>query len=81
MRIRTTIASAALLSIGAGAASAASVTKSIDVDAPPAKVWAMIGPFCSISAWHPAIGKCTTDGKAEPTRTLVTGRQGYLRRN
>jgi hypothetical protein len=23
--------------------------------------------------WHPAIGKCTTtDGKAEPTRTLVT---------
>ena len=45
MRIRTTIASAALLSFGAGAASAASVTKSIDVDAPPAKVWAMIGPF------------------------------------
>jgi uncharacterized protein YndB with AHSA1/START domain len=72
MRIRTTIASAALLSFGAGAASAASVTKSIDVDAPPAKVWAMIGPFCSISAWHPAIGKCTTDGNAEPTRTLVT---------
>jgi uncharacterized protein YndB with AHSA1/START domain len=75
MRIRTTIASAALLSIGAGAASAASaasVTKSIDVDAPPAKVWAMIGPFCSISAWHPAIGTCTTDGSAEPTRTLVT---------
>jgi hypothetical protein len=70
MRIRTTIASAALLSIGAGAASAASVTKSIDVDAPPAKVW--IGPFCSISAWHPAIGKCTTDGNAEPTRTFVT---------
>ena len=66
MRIRTTIASAALLSIGAGAASAASVMKSIDVDAPPAKVWAMIGPFCSISAWHPAIGKCTTDGNAEP---------------
>ena len=72
MRIRTTIASAALLSFGAGAASAASVTKSIEVDAPPAKVWAMIGPFCSISAWHPAIGKCTTDGNAEPTRTLVT---------
>ena len=72
MRIRTTIASAALLSIGAGVASAASVTKSIDVDAPPAKVWAMIGPFCSINAWHPTIGKCTTDGNAEPTRTLVT---------
>ena len=73
MPIKTTIAAAAILVIGAGAASAASVTKSIDVNAPPAKVWAMIGPFCSISAWHPAIGTCTSDdGKPEPTRTLVT---------
>lgn len=67
-----TIVAATLLSIAAGSASAASVTKSIDVNAPPAKVWAMIGPFCSISAWHPAIGTCTLDGKPEPTRTLVT---------
>jgi len=82
MRIRTTIASAALLSFGAGAASAASVTKSIDVDAPPAKVWAMIGPFCSISAWHPAIGKCTTDRqcRADP-HARHHRRQGHLRRN
>jgi hypothetical protein len=73
MHIRTTIAAVALLSVAAGAASAASVTKSIDVNAPPAKVWAMIGPFCSISAWHPAIGKCTSDeGQPAPTRTLVT---------
>jgi len=50
-------------------ARAASVDKTIDVQAPAAKVWAMIGPFCSIQSWHPAIGKCTeTDG----VRTLVT---------
>ncbi len=41
----------------------------IDVAAPPEKVWAMIGPFCSIKDWHPAIGKCT---EHNGVRTLVT---------
>ncbi len=42
-------------------ASAASLDKSIDVKAPASKVWAMIGPFCSIDKWHPAIAKCTEE--------------------
>jgi uncharacterized protein YndB with AHSA1/START domain len=61
-----------LAGAGITAASAATVTKSIDVNAAPAAVWAAIGPFCSIKKWHPAIGKCTTNGKKPPTRTLVT---------
>jgi len=32
----------------------------------------MIGSFCAIGDWHPAIAKCTEDGKAPSTRTLVT---------
>ena len=71
MRIITILATAALMGAGATAASAASVTKSIDVAAAPSAVWAAIGPFCSIKDWHPAIGQCTTDGKTPPTRTLV----------
>ena len=51
------------------AASAASVDKSIDVKAPASKVWAMIGPFCSIKDWHPAIGTCT---ESNGVRTLTT---------
>jgi Polyketide cyclase / dehydrase and lipid transport. len=52
-----------------GAASAASVDKSIGVKAPAEKVWGMIGAFCSIKDWHPAIGQCT---EADGVRTLTT---------
>lgn len=46
--------------------------RSIDVRADAASVWSAIGPFCAISAWHPAVDSCTLDGKTPPTRTLVT---------
>ncbi len=56
----------------ASAASAGSLTRTMDVDAPPAAVWSTIGPFCAIKDWHPLVGVCVTDGKAPPIRTLVT---------
>jgi uncharacterized protein YndB with AHSA1/START domain len=58
-----------VLAAGTLSASAASVEKEIDIKAPADKVWAMIGPFCSIKDWHPAIGKCT---ESDGVRTLVT---------
>ncbi len=51
---------------------AASLSRSVDVDATPSQVWSLNGPFCSISDWHPAVGSCTLDGNDPPTRTLVT---------
>ncbi|CAA2101556.1 hypothetical protein MBUL_01235 [Methylobacterium bullatum] len=39
------------------------LTKTIDVAAPPAKVWATIGDFCGIGNWHPAIAKCESSTK------------------
>ena len=53
-------------------ASAAELTRSVDVTATPAQVWSVIGPFCAIKDWHPVVGTCTEDGKTPPTRTLVT---------
>ena len=58
-----------VLAAGTLTASAASVEKEINVKAPADKVWAMIGPFCSIDKWHPVIGKCTED---KSVRTLTT---------
>ena len=40
------------------------LTKTIDVSAPPAKVWATIGDFCGIGNWHPAIAKCELSTKS-----------------
>src|SRR4051812_15849222 len=51
---------------------AAMVSRSVDVDAAPADVWAAIGPYCAIKNWLPPVGSCTEDGKTPPTRTLVT---------
>ena len=58
-----------VLVAGTLTASAASIEKEITVKAPADKVWAMIGPFCSIDKWHPAIGTCTEDNGV---RTLTT---------
>lgn len=45
--------------------------KTIDVAAPPAKVWSTIGDFCGIGQWHPAIEKCALSQDGGKTlRTL-----------
>jgi len=62
----------AFLSAGASSASADSLSRSVDVNGTPAAVWSIVGPFCAIKGWHPAIGACTEDSKTPPTRTLVT---------
>ena len=62
------------LAMGAAAVPACAdvVTRSVDVEATPQAVWALIGPFCAIKDWLPPVGTCTEDGKSPPTRTLVT---------
>ena len=69
--LKTTIGAAAALLLTAGAASALEASKTVDIKAPPAKVWATIGDFCGIAQWHPAIANCTPsmDGKKK-IRTL-----------
>ena len=64
---------AALLLHGCDApASAASLSRSIEVDASPTTVWSVVGPFCAIKDWHPVVGSCTETSTKAPTRTLVT---------
>ena len=62
----------AALSAYAPPAFAASLSRSVDVNGTPAAVWQVIGPFCAIKDWHPAIGTCTETSASPPTRTLVT---------
>ena len=65
-----TICLLAVISAQAKAATAASLSRSTEVDAPPQEVWALIGPFCAIEKWHPAIATCTEAGNP-PVRTLL----------
>lgn len=53
--------------------------KSIDIAAPPAKVWATIGDFCGIGQWHPAIERCAPSLEGgKPLRTLSLKGGGTL---
>ncbi|ACK49176.1 conserved hypothetical protein [Methylocella silvestris BL2] len=66
----STLCGAALLACAAGAALAhgptrQKVTESIEINAAPDKVWAVIGNFQDMS-WHPAIQKTTGDGGNTP---------------
>jgi hypothetical protein len=61
-----------LLAICVAPVSAASLSRSVEVRGTPAEIWSVIGPFCAIGKWHPAIGTCAEDGKEPATRTLVT---------
>ena len=64
----------AVLLLGASNASAApaTISRSADVNASASVVWSLIGPFCAIKDWLPPVGQCIEDGKAPPTRILVT---------
>ena len=71
-RGRSAAIAAVALSFGVSAASAASLTRSMEVNGAPAAVWSAIGAFCAIKDWLPPVGICIEDGKTPPTRTLVT---------
>ncbi|HEV2650684.1 MAG TPA: SRPBCC family protein [Rhizomicrobium sp.] len=53
-------------------AAAASLSRSVNVNATASQVWSVIGPFCAIRDWHPVVGTCSQDAANPPTRTLVT---------
>ena len=70
--VAVTVGMLAVLGAVASPRPPVSLTRSVEVKGDPAQVWAAIGAYCAIKDWHPAIGKCTEDGKTPTTRTLVT---------
>jgi hypothetical protein len=62
----------ALLSLSVSPASAATLSRAVDVSATLSQVWSIIGPFCAIKDWLPPVGTCTETGGFPSERTLVT---------
>jgi uncharacterized protein YndB with AHSA1/START domain len=63
--LKTLFSAAAFAAVAATPALALGVSQTFDIPAPPAKVWATIGDFCGIGAWHPAIEKCALSKKGD----------------
>ena len=59
LNIRTISFSAFLfISLSANSGQSLQVTKTIQINASPDKVWEYVGDFCAIKDWHPAVKKC-----------------------
>ena len=56
------------LGFSAMPASAANLTRSIEINETPSAVWSVIGSFCAIKNWLPPVGACPDDKvtKIEP---------------
>jgi hypothetical protein len=63
-------------------ASAATISRTADVNASVSTVWSLIGPYCAIKDWLPPVGQCIEDGKTPSTRILVTkdGKAAFVER-
>ena len=70
--VRDAAICAITLGFGVIPASAANLTRSVEVGGTPSEVWSVIGSFCAIKDWLPPVGMCIEDGKSPPTRTLIT---------
>ena len=70
--IAAALGALACLGVSISAASAATLSRSVDVNGSASAVWALIGPFCAIKDWLPPVGTCTEKKGASPERTLVT---------
>lgn len=64
---------AALLLFAAAPAQAVEAQRQVQFNAEPAAVWAVIGDFCGIGRWHPAIAECKLESGGKRLLTLRDG--------
>lgn len=57
--------------VAAFPASALEVTRSRDIEAPPAAVWAIVGDFCGIGRWHPQVERCILSNEEDDETAKV----------
>lgn len=72
---RSATAGAILVLALTGPVMALEVTRSRDIDAPPAAVWALVGDFCAIGRWHPQVERCilSADEDDDTVRVQLRG--------
>ncbi|MEM7397845.1 MAG: SRPBCC family protein [Pseudomonadota bacterium] len=59
---------------------AAEVKKQVEAPGTPESVWAMVGDFCAVKDWHPAVADCEQfEEGGETFRTLTLGDGGKIK--
>ena len=64
------------LVIGTGSASAITVKKRTEAPGLPPEIWSIVGEFCAIEKWHPAVAKCEESKEGDVTFRTLTLKDG-----
>ena len=64
------------LVIGTGSASAITVKKRTEAPGLPPEIWKIVGEFCAIEKWHPAVAKCEESKEGDATFRTLTLKDG-----
>jgi hypothetical protein len=62
--------------VGSGSAYAITAKKRIEAPGLPQEVWAVVGEFCAIQNWHPAVAKCEETKEGDVTFRTLTLKDG-----
>ena len=64
------------LLIGSGSAYAITVKKRTEAPGLPPEIWAIVGEFCAIKDWHPAVAQCEETKEGDVTFRTLTLKDG-----
>ena len=78
MRIVATVFGIAMGLLTTGDALAAKNSNRIEGKGTAAQAWALIGDFCGVTAWHPAIAKCETSVRDGARIRTLTAKEGAV---
>ena len=62
--------------IGSGSAYAVTVKKRIEAPGLPPEIWEIVGEFCAIKNWHPAVAECVEAKEGDATVRTLTLKDG-----
>jgi Polyketide cyclase / dehydrase and lipid transport len=74
--MKLALATALALVIGSGSAYAITVKKRTEAPGLPPEIWKVVGDFCAIKSWHPAVAECVETKEGDATFRTLTLKDG-----
>lgn len=74
--LKLAVAAATLLAFGITSASAITVQKRREAPGTPVEIWEIVGDFCAIESWHPAVVECVETKEDDVVFRTLTLKDG-----
>ena len=74
--VQLALVTLAALLLGSASASAITVKKRIEAPGLPPEIWAIVGDFCAIKTWHPAVADCVEEKEGDVVFRTLTLKDG-----